>query len=82
MYLKKLYPDAKFIIWLHDFFESSIWAKIPPEGLQDIVDNSKLICVSNWHKKNFEINLNLRKIKNHDLRAQNNIKTIFINKIC
>ena len=64
MYLKKLYPDAKFIIWLHDFFESSIWAKIPPEGLQDIVDNSKLICVSNWHKKNFEINLNLRKIKN------------------
>jgi glycosyltransferase involved in cell wall biosynthesis len=64
MYLKKLYPKAKFIIWLHDFYESSIWGKIPAEKLQIIINNAKLICVSKWHKKNFETNLKLRKIKN------------------
>tara|TARA_R100000988_G_scaffold102961_1_gene80163 strand:- start:6092 stop:7123 length:1032 start_codon:yes stop_codon:yes gene_type:complete len=63
-FLKRVYPNARFVIWLHDFFESSIWAKISPEDLQYIVDNAKLICVSEWHKENFKVNLTLRKIKN------------------
>ena len=62
--LKKKYPKAKFLIWLHDFFESSIWASLPTHELQFIIDNSTLICVSKWHKENFKINLQLRGIKN------------------
>jgi glycosyltransferase involved in cell wall biosynthesis len=60
--IKRKYPDAKIIIWLHDFFESSIWASLPTHELQYICDNAKLICVSKWHRDNFKINLNLRNI--------------------
>lgn len=62
--LKKKYPKAKFIIWLHDFFESSIWGSLSTHDLQYIVNNSTLLCVSNWQKENFLINLELRKVKN------------------
>jgi len=62
--LKNKYPKAKFLIWLHDFYESSIWASLPNHELQFIIDNSTLICVSKWHKENFKINLQLRGIKN------------------
>ena len=62
--LKNKYPKAKFIIWLHDFYESSIWASISNHDLQYIIDNAQLICVSNWHKQNYLINFKYRKIKN------------------
>ena len=65
--LKKQYPKAKFIIWLHDFFESSIWGSLPNHDLQYICDNTILLCVSDWHRKNFQTNLDLRKIKNHNV---------------
>ena len=66
--LKNKYPKAKFIIWLHDFFESSIWGSLPNHDLQYIIDNATLLCVSNWHKENFLINLKLRKIKNPNVK--------------
>ena len=62
--LQKHYPKTKFLIWLHDFYESSIWASLPTHDLQYIIDNTTLLCVSNWHKENFLINLKLRKINN------------------
>ena len=62
--LKSKYPKARFIIWLHDFFESSVWGSLSNHDLQYIVDNTTLLCVSNWHKENFLINLKLRNIKN------------------
>ena len=62
--LKNKYPKAKFLIWLHDFYESSIWASISNHDLQYIIDNAQLICVSNWHKQNYLINFKYRKIKN------------------
>ena len=62
--LQKHYPKAKILIWLHDFYESSIWASLPTHDLQYIIDNTTLLCVSNWHKENFLINLKLRKINN------------------
>ena len=63
--IKRKYPNAKIIIWLHDFFESSIWGSLPTHDLQYICDNSILVCVSDWHKNNFIINLDLRKVKNY-----------------
>ena len=66
--LKSKYPKANFIIWLHDFFESSIWGSLANHDLQYIVDNTTLLCVSNWHKENFLINLKLRKIKNANVK--------------
>ena len=66
--LKNKYPKANFIIWLHDFYESSLWASLPNHDLQYIIDNATLLCVSNWHKNNFEVNLKLRKIKNCDVK--------------
>ena len=63
--LKNKYPKANFIIWLHDFYESSVWATISNEDLQYICDNATLLCVSEWHKFNFQINLDLRKINNY-----------------
>ena len=62
--LKESYPDAKFIIWLHDFYESSVWSSLTTDELQYICDNSTLLCVSDWHKNNFITNLKLRKVKN------------------
>ena len=62
--LKTKHPKANFIIWLHDFFESSIWGSLTTHDLQYIVDNVTLLCVSEWHKNNFITNLKLRKIKN------------------
>ena len=67
--LKKKYPKSNFIIWLHDFYESSIWASLPNHDLQYICDNATLLCVSDWHKNNFEINLKLRKIKNYKVKS-------------
>lgn len=66
--LKSKYPKAKIIIWLHDFYESSIWGSLPTHDLQYIVDNTTLLCVSNWHKNNFEINLKLRGVKNPKIK--------------
>ena len=66
--LKKKYPKAKFIIWLHDFFESSIWGSLTTHDLQYIIDNTTLLCVSDWHKNNFSTNLILRKIKNAKIK--------------
>ena len=60
--LKNHYPKAKFYIWLHDFFESSIWSKFKKHELQYIVDNATLLCVSEWHMNNFKVNLHLRGI--------------------
>lgn len=61
--LQKKYPKARFIIWLHDFFESSIWASLSSEDLQHVANTTTMLCVSEWHKKNYEINFKLRKIK-------------------
>ena len=66
--LKSKYPKAKIIIWLHDFFESSIWGSLPTHDLQYIADNTTLLCVSKWHKNNFEINLKLRGVKNPKIK--------------
>ena len=66
--LKNKYPNAKIIIWLHDFYESSIWGSLSTADLQFICDNSTLLCVSEWHKKNFQTNLDLRKVKNHKVK--------------
>jgi len=66
--LKNKYPKANFIIWLHDFYESSIWASLPNHDLQYIIDNTTLLCVSEWHKNNFKVNLKLRKIKNPKIK--------------
>ena len=63
-FLKRVYPNSRFIIWLHDFYESSFWANLSKNDLQYIIDNAKLICVSEWHKNNFKTNLELRKIEN------------------
>tara|TARA_R100000664_G_C2757172_1_gene145285 strand:+ start:406 stop:1440 length:1035 start_codon:yes stop_codon:yes gene_type:complete len=91
--LKEKYPNAKFFIWLHDFFESSIWASLPQHDLQYICDHTTLLCVSEWHRNNFKINLLLRKINDpkiefihffidDDLKlAESNIK-VDPNKLC
>jgi len=63
--IKRKYPKAKIIIWLHDFFESSIWGSLPTHDLQYICDNATLVCVSDWHKNNFIVNLDLRKVNNY-----------------
>jgi len=65
--IKEKYPKAKLLVWLHDFFESSFWAKMSNEELQFISDNVKFICVSDWQKENYKINLDLRKIKNYNI---------------
>ena len=65
--IKEKYPNAKLIIWLHDFFEGSQWAEMKKEELEFICDNATLLCVSQWHKENFSINLDLRKIKNYKI---------------
>jgi len=75
-FLKKIYPKANFIIWLHDFFEASEYAEMPIDELQYVIDNAKLICVSEWAMKNFEVNLKLRKIKNVNI----DFNYFFINK--
>tara|TARA_R100000231_G_scaffold33800_1_gene29674 strand:+ start:1351 stop:2382 length:1032 start_codon:yes stop_codon:yes gene_type:complete len=69
--LKELYPKAKIFIWLHDFFESSVWTTFNTNDLEYILKNSTLICVSNWHKKNYAINFKLRKIKNSKIEFIN-----------
>ena len=61
------YPNAKLVIYLHDFFEGSQWAEMSNVELQYICDNVNLLCVSEWHKENFTINLDLRKIKNYNV---------------
>jgi hypothetical protein len=66
-FLKKLYPKANFIIWLHDFFESSEYAEMPMKSLQYVVDNVKFICVSQWAMENFKVNMKLRKIVGLDI---------------
>ena len=66
--LKNKYPKAKFIIWLHDFFESSIWGSLPNHDLQYICENTTLLCVSDWHRHNFSTNLKLRKIVDYTIK--------------
>ena len=61
------YPNAKLVVYLHDFFEGSQWAEMSNVELQYICDNVNLLCVSEWHKENFTINLDLRKIKNYNV---------------
>tara|TARA_R100000808_G_C2133617_1_gene142311 strand:+ start:152 stop:1183 length:1032 start_codon:yes stop_codon:yes gene_type:complete len=65
--IKQKYPNAKLIIWLHDFFEGSQWAEMSKEELEFICNNATLLCVSEWHEENFDINLELRKIKNYNI---------------
>ena len=62
--LKFKYPNAKFIIWLHDLYERSPWPYIPNDELQYIVDNSQIICVSDWQKQEYLSNFESKRIKN------------------
>lgn len=59
--LKELYPNAKIIVWLHDFFEGSCYSSMEKNELQDIFASALFVCVSKWQMNNYLTNLKLRK---------------------
>ena len=62
--LKRKFPKARIMIFMHDFFESSVWGSLSKKELSEIANNVEFICVSKWAKRNLEVNFLERGIKN------------------
>ena len=70
--VKRIFPKSKIIVWLHDFFEGSVYAQMNKEELKEFFTLATFVCVSNWHRNNFYINLKLRGIKYSEINITYN----------
>ena len=53
-FVKKTYPNAKIILWLHDFYESTPFPELTNKYILEevLLDNVLIVCQSEWAKKN------------------------------
>ena len=66
--IKRLFPKANIICWLHDFFETLNFQNIKHK---DYCEDIQFICLSDWHKNNIKTNF----IK-EGIKLKNKIKII------
>ena len=60
-FLINKYPNAKIVLYQHDFFEGGALRTMPTEQLKLILEKKvTIIAVSKWHKENIRENLELR----------------------
>jgi len=57
-FVKDNFKNAKVVIWQHDFFESTNFQSMSISQIKDW--DIPIVCVSDWHSKNFKYNFKLR----------------------
>lgn len=62
-YLQKKYPNAKIVLFQHDFFEGGALATTGTKELENLKDSKiPIIALTNWHKENLIYNFKLRNL--------------------
>ena len=60
-FAKKEFKNAKIVLWNHDFFESTSFYDLDIKELKKF--KTPIVCLTEWHKKNFQYNFELRGAK-------------------